>query len=313
MRVATTLGILLLGACAAGPEPDGAGGTRLVLTTFQPLYSFAVKVAAGSGGIEVVNLAPRELGPHDFDLDDPAHAARSKALVRRADAVVTLRSLALAEHFDQLYPWCRRENVRIVEIDPAVTWSRNTPRLPLVANPEDSARAKGGETPPNPHIWLSLGHSVRLVEAIADDFSALDPERAALYRKNAAAYQNELRRLKAEVEGRFARVENLSVVSLTEGFPYLTADFAIDVADYILEAENPEEVERRVRASGAKIVIAESIPEREVVRAVRRAGGLVVVLTTIEEGWGKGETLDPDGYLEAMRDNLGALANAFGG
>lgn len=301
--------------CAAAP----GAVKRLVLTSFQPLYSLASTVVEGSPCLEVVNLAPRARGPHDFDLDDPAQAGRCRDLARRAEAVVTLRSLPLAPAFDRLYPWCRRENIRIVEIDPAAAWDPAAPGLPLIPNPADSARAREAaregapvrDAAPNPHVWLSLTHAAQLAEGIARDEAALDPDHAALYRANAARLARALRGLKAAYEKRFAEIESLRVVALTEGFPYLTADFGIDVADYILSPKGPREIAERVRAAGVKAALAEEPPAPDVARAVEEAGAAVVVLTTIEEGWGEGESLDPDGYLKAMRENLERLHRAL--
>jgi ABC-type Zn uptake system ZnuABC Zn-binding protein ZnuA len=312
-------------ACAGPGVRPSPPEKRLVLTSFQPLYSLASAVAEGSPALEVVNLAPRALGPHDFDPADPAHAARCRDLVRRADAVATLRGLPLAPAFDRLYPWCRAENIRIVEIDPSVAWDPATPKLPLIENPRDTAHAlRNPSSPvprppslptnaavPNPHIWLSLTHAARLVEGIARDFAALDPDRAPLYRANAERRRASLRGLKAEFEGKFAAVDRPAVAALTEGFPYLTAEFGIEVADYILEPADAAEVGARVRAAGVKAVIAEEPPTPEVARAVEAAGAKVVVLSTIETGWGTGDALERDGYFRAMRENLERLLGAM--
>jgi ABC-type Zn uptake system ZnuABC Zn-binding protein ZnuA len=306
--------LLFLSACAANPD-EPAPGRRVILTTFQPLFSFARAVVAGDPGVEVWNLAPRKEGPHDFNLDDPAVGARCRPIVEKAEAVITLRSLPVAPAFDRLYPWCRVANLRIVEIDPSAQWEVGTPRLPLIADPPDTARARErgeakGPVPPNPHIWLSLSHAVRLVERISNDIVTLDPTHRRFYWANTARYQARLRALKAEFEKRLAGADR--VATLTEAFPYLTADFGLGVADYILEPKDSAEVGERVRAAKVKVVLAEGEPEAKVRAAVEQAGAKVVVLRTLEAGWGEGERVEPDGYLRGMRDNLEKLAGAFG-
>lgn len=299
-----------LGSCSTPPEGPAGSQTRLVLTTFQPTFSFASAVLKGSTALEAVNLAPPNLGPHEFVIDDPAHRERCRGLVRRADAVVTLRSLPVAPAFGRVYPWCRRENVRIVEIDPSVTWDGSAPKLALIPNPEDSAKggsAGAGEPAPNPHVWLSLTHAGRLVEALALDVIALDPARTSLYRANADSFERELRRLKSEFERLL--IDASPVAALTEGFPYLCADFGIDVADYLLEPRGPADITARIKAARVKVVLAEDPPLKEVADAVAAAGARVVVLTTLEEGW-EGR-LESDGYLKGMRSNLSKLVEAF--
>jgi ABC-type Zn uptake system ZnuABC Zn-binding protein ZnuA len=303
---------LLAASCASSRPESPAPRPRLVLTTFQPTYSFASWVAAGSTVYEVANLAPPAQGPHEFVIDAPACAGRCRELLKRADAVVTLRGLPVAPAFARVYPWCRREKIGIVEIDPSVTWDAETPKLALIPNPEDSAKAvpaglSEGARNPNPHVWLSLSHAGRMVEAIARDLISLDPANAALYRGNADRAEQKLRLLKAEFEGKL--VDAPPVAALTEGFPYLCSDFGIDVADYILEPRGPAQVTARIKAAGVRVVLAEEPPEKAIQDAVAAAGARVVVLTTLEQGWmGK---LEPDGYLEGMRSNLCQLVEAF--
>lgn len=311
-RVALSILTLGLASCAStSPEASGTG-KRLVLTSFQPTYSFTSWVLTGSSVYEVVNLAPPELGPHEFVIDSPDHVNRCRNLLERADAVVTLRGLPVAPAFARLYPWCRREKIRIIEIDPSVTWDAETPKLALIPNPEDSAKAvpaglPDGERAPNPHVWLSLSHAVRMIEAIARDVMLLDPSNAALYRRNADRAEHKLRLLKAEFEGKL--VDAPPVAALTEGFPYLCSDFGIDVADYLLEPRGPAQITSRIKAARVRVVLAEEPPEKSILEAVSAAGAKVVVLTTLEEGWGG--KLEVDGYLEGMRSNLNLLVEAF--
>jgi ABC-type Zn uptake system ZnuABC Zn-binding protein ZnuA len=316
-RGAGILAVVIASASCSGPQAtSGAKSPGVILTTFQPLYSFTSKVVEGSPCLKVVNLAPRNLGPHEFNLEDPVHGDKCREAARGAVAVVTLRSLPVAPAFDRIYPWCRRENIRIVEIDPSVSWDSSVPKLALLEDPEDTASSAGRinsveVTNPNPHVWLSLSHAIKLIEGIERDIAALDPDHAALCRRNADSFQKELRTLKADVERKLAAADRLSVVTLTEGFPYLTSDLGIQVVDYILSPKDAAQVTARIKASGARVVLAEEAPDAATVQAIAAAGARVVVLSTLEEGWGEGDRLDSDGYLKGMKDNLRKLVEAL--
>lgn len=304
------LALAAIGCATAGDGP--ARGKRVILTTFQPLYSLAWAVVGKDPDFEVFNLAPRKDGPHEFDVDDPAIAERIRPIVGGATAVVTLRSLPVSPHFDRLFAFCRKTNIRIVEMDPSVTWEAGSPRLPLIADPVDSARAKEGAATskgPNPHVWLSLSHAAQMLERIGDDVVALDPSHERHFRANVWKAKARLREMKAEFEKKLSKADR--VATLTEAFPYLTSDLGIDVADYILAPKGPDEVEARVKAANVKVVLAEEEPDAKVRGAVERAGAKVVVLRTLEEGWGEGEKLDVDGYWKGMRFNLETLAKAL--
>lgn len=297
--------LALLGSRVMGAGP------RLVLTSFQPLYSLAWEVARGSPGLRVENLAPPDLGPHDFDVTDPALARRYRA----ATALVTLRRLHLAASFDQLYPAGRRHNIYLVELDPLQTWTPGASAMRFLPNPRDGRRHPGAAPPGdgwNPHVWLSLSHAARMGESLAGDFAALDPGQADRYRGNAASLARRLLGLRDRTLARLAPLEAPELVSLTEGFPYLTADLDLPVLDYVLAPADATEVEQRVRAAGVRVVLAEQPPAADVLRAVARAGARLVVLDTIERGTaGRAGGLDPRGYELAMRRNLDRLYRAL--
>jgi ABC-type Zn uptake system ZnuABC Zn-binding protein ZnuA len=281
MRMFLTLLLATSVACSLAPSGEPSRG--VVLTTFPPLYSMTARVIEGSPRWTLVQGTPRT-----------------------AEVVVAFRSLPVPGQ-DQVYAACRRANIRVVEIDPAVTWESGMPKLPLIADPVDSAHGKVVEEPePNPHVWLGLTHATRLVEMITRDFMRLDPEHQALYRANADRFQKEIRSLKAEFEKKLAGIESLSVASLTEAFPYLCADFGIGVAEYLLETGDAAEVAARVRAARVKVVLAEEAPDRKVAEAVSAGGARLVVLTTLEEG-----EFSPEAYLEGMRANLSKLFEAL--
>ena len=291
------------------PRPAAPAG-RLVLTTFEPFYAFAANVAQGSRGLTVFNLGLPEEGPHEFEIGEPSLAARHRELVARAEAVVTLPSVGLSPEIERVYPWCRRQNIHIVQIDPVAVWDATAPHLPLIPTPVDSEHGEPlVARPPNPHVWLSLANAERLVGSIASDLARLDVPNAALYQANAMHYRGEIARLHADAERRFASAGRLRVAALTEGFPYLTSELGIEVADYLLEPKDPAEITRRVKAAGVTVVLAEDPPEAPVKAAVERAGAHVLVLTTIEHP--PGDKLTPDGYLDAMKANIDALAVAL--
>ncbi len=310
------LSLLLAGGCAdtqlSAPSPPRS---IRILTSFQPLFSFTSAVCRESKTISVSNLAPRELGPHDYDpTSAESYDAFSKA-VRTADAIVTLRSLRLAHHFDRLYPLARSLNIRLVEIDPCVNRGAEAPGILLMPDPASArtgqSRSNRGLDAPNPHVWLSLSHAAILVENLTSDLISLDLAGAALYRANAQVYKKALLSLKTEYELKFAALETAEILSLSDAFPYLTTEMGIRVVEYVLDGNDPVAVFGRVKATGVRVVLAETSPADTVKTALRTLGARIVVLSTLERGWGTGPRLDPSGYLKSMRKNLELLHRAL--
>ena len=85
------------------------------------------------------------------------------------------------------------------------------------------------ETEYDEHVWLSLRNAQTLVNAIAEEICGVDPENAATYRSNAAAYIAELAALDGEYT---ATVESATYDTLlfADRFPfkYLVDDYNLD-------------------------------------------------------------------------------------
>ena len=79
------------------------------------------------------------------------------------------------------------------------------------------------------HVWLSLKNAAVLTERIAEAVQKIDPDNAAAYKENAAAYIRKLNALDAEYE---AAVSGASFSTLLFGdrfpFRYLTDDYELD-------------------------------------------------------------------------------------
>ncbi len=92
---------------------------------------------------------------------------------------------------------------------------------------EDEENEEGPEY--DEHVWLSLRNAEILVGKIAEAIADADPENAAVYEANAAAYAEKLAALDAEYAG---TVRNAPVKTLLFGdrfpFRYLTDDYGLD-------------------------------------------------------------------------------------
>lgn len=70
----------------------------------------------------------------------------------------------------------------------------------MQADEEENADSAEAEPDYDEHVWLSLKNSSVLCNAIADALQKLDPNNAAVYRTNAAAYVSQLSTLDAEYQ-----------------------------------------------------------------------------------------------------------------
>lgn len=84
----------------------------------------------------------------------------------------------------------------------------------------------------NPHAWMSPRSGRHYVERIAQELSALDPDRAAAYQRRAAAYVAELDALHSELVGRLRDLppDRRVLVTCEGAFSYLARDAGLEEA-----------------------------------------------------------------------------------
>lgn len=156
LLLTTLLTVLPLASCGARDERE------TVAVTIPPEAAF-VRAVAGDD-FRILTMVPPGYSPE-------AYEPTVRTMMRFSDARLFF-SIGMPVDELTLIPACP-EGTRHVALDGVV--SAAYPDLLI----------DGGR---DPHIWLSPSRAALMVAAIADELSLLRPDRAAVYRKNAAAY-----------------------------------------------------------------------------------------------------------------------------
>lgn len=90
----------------------------------------------------------------------------------------------------------------------------------------------------DPHIWLSPKRVIIMIETIANEMSALDPENETTYNKNAEAYIEQLEALDNQIAAALDGVQNMKFIVYHPAFGYLADDYGLEM--YALEEEGKE-------------------------------------------------------------------------
>lgn len=286
------LGTLALAGCAAAaPAPEQDDDRPLVVTTFTVVADLVSEVAGDRVRVESITRVGAEIHGYEPTPGD---------LRRAQDAALIIdNGLNLEAWFEQFL-----ENLDV-------------PRV--VASEGVEPIAIAGTTAPNPHAWMSPVAAESYVETIRAALTELDPEGAAEFASNAAAYTAELRALATELTEAIAVVPEDSRVLVTcEGaFSYLARDLGLD-EQYIwpVNAEQQStpqriaETIRVVRERAVPAVFCESTvspdPMLQVAESTgaRYAGELYVDSLS-----------EPDGpvpsYLELLRYDLALIVDGL--
>ncbi len=188
---------------------------------------------------------------------------------------------------------------------------------------EDQGHSHGGdELGPNPHVWTSVRNAAAMVDGIAAELSELDPDGAAHYAANAAAYRGQLGDLDDRITAAAATIPDANRVLVTyhDAWSYFARDYDLTFATAIQPADFSEPSAGELRA------LIDQIRELEVPTVFGSEVFPTPVLETIAEETDAtyvgdlsddvlpGEPGEPEhSYLEMMRLNARSIVGGLGG
>jgi ABC-type Zn uptake system ZnuABC Zn-binding protein ZnuA len=310
--------VVWLAACGGGPggSPSGAaadpGAIGVVATT--TVLADLVKQVGGSK-VEVRSLVPPGGEVHTFD-PSPSDVAT----VANADLVV-MNGLGLDEWASDLVSGAGTD-ATVVELGEdldGVEYLTGDEHAAGDDHGGEATDADGGDDHAdegvNPHLWLNVAHARRYVERIAEALAAEDPDDAATYRSQGAAYDETLAALDGAIRERMGAVpeENRRIVSFHEAFPYFADAYGLEIVGVIVEApgQDPSAGEiaalvDAIRQSGAKAVFSEAQFDDRLARTIADEAGATVESDLYNDSIGPAPADSYVGMMEANVDRIEA-------
>ncbi|MFJ4064713.1 metal ABC transporter solute-binding protein, Zn/Mn family [Pseudomonas sp. NPDC089996] len=279
-------------AIALAGLPALASATQ-VLTTLPVTHSLASALLDGTA-VQLKRAAPANLPasrqPSYFS--SRGGAALAKA-AEQADAVIGVRSIW---RDDPLYPMARRSNIRIVEID--------------AARPVDGALpgiAVSGDDAYGAYPWLNPTNLGRMADVLANDLERLAPADKVRIQGNLAALKRQLLEMTASSQTQLAKVDNLSVVSLSERLGYLASGLNLDVVEQPLPADGKWD-ETALKALGENLkqqdvalVLDHRQPDAALAKVIAAAGAKLLVVES-----------DPEDAVAGLKASVEQVVGALG-
>jgi zinc/manganese transport system substrate-binding protein len=309
-----------LGSCATNPSSESpqaqsspAVDELQVVTTFLPMTQFTKAVAGDR--VEVIQLLPTNVGPHDFQArpEDAQQLAKADVLVQNG--------LEMEEFLEDLIKNAGNTNLKVIDSSQGVKTITNE----VIeghdhehGTEEKKEEAEHGHGAYNPHVWLDPKRAIQQVERIRDGLIAADPTGKEVYTANAAAYIQQLRDLDAETTKLLQPYTGKTFVAFHDFAPYfaesynLKANFLVDLPE---ENPSPDDIKRvtdEVKESNLKAILTEPQAGENAFSSLAR--DLNVKISTFDPiESGGAEAVEPNYYLTVMRQNVKGLVTAFGG
>ena len=187
---------------------------------------------------------------------------------------------------------------------------------------DDHGHGDHDHGPIDPHAWQSLDAAKGYVANIAAALCATAPEACADFEANAAAYTAEMAALEAELEAAFEAIPAESRVVITghDAFAYLARDFGLTMlapqglsTDAEASAADVAGIIDRIRDTGAHAMFVESNADPRLLARIAEETGLTVSQVRLYADALSAEDGPAPTYLDLMRHNAGAIAQALSG
>lgn len=293
------LALLLALPCAAQAET--------IVTSFFPIYVFALNLTDGIDGLTVTSLTPPDAGClHDYQLQ-----TGDMKLLHQAD-VFLINGAGMEGYLSGVFE-------AFPEL-PVVDASAGVPLMESCVehdhDHEEHDHDHAHEV--NAHIWLDAQNAILMVQNLADGLMTRLPGHAEAIAANRDAYVARLTALDAELTAAIAPLPRKDIITFHEAFPYFAEAYGLNVAAVLNhepeDALSPRalaELCKTVRSLGTPPLFTE--PQYEDAAAwtiARETGAKVYALDPIVTG--------PEGdvpltwYEDAMRQNLHTLTEALG-
>ena len=293
-------------ACAGGDgSGDDADGRVRVVVTITPIRSIVESV--GGERVRVTALVPEGTNSHTFE--PPPSAVRA---IAGADLII-VNGLNLEQPVIELAEANRREGVEIARLGEAAI------------GPDEyvydfSYPREGGD--PNPHLWTDPILAIAYANIARDALGRADPEGAAAYAANAAAFAARMEELDAAIRAAAATVppERRLLLTYHDSFPYFAPRYGFTVIGAVQPSDfsepSPREVAalvRQIREAGVPAVFGSEVFPSETLETIAREAGAVQVATLRDDDL-PGEPGDAENtYLGMMTANARAIVTALGG
>ncbi|HEY1654729.1 MAG TPA: metal ABC transporter substrate-binding protein [Candidatus Tumulicola sp.] len=264
-RAAVLIAAACLASCAGRSSAGSPGhaGPIQVVTTISTLESFVH--AVGGDRVRVSSIVPIGASPETFEPtpQDVATLSRAQLLVENGAGLETWLDRLLASAGSQ---------VHVVVC---------TDGLPI----------KNA----NPHLWMDPQLAKRYVLKIRDGLVALDPRDAALFRKNATAYNARLDKLTSKIQ---AQIDTLPpshryMIVFHNAWQYYNGRFGITTLGFVEpnpgQEPNPQQIAQLVdlaKQHGVRAVFSEPEYSPKLLVTIAQGAGVKVVQDLYDDSLG---------------------------
>jgi zinc transport system substrate-binding protein len=287
---------VILSGCYSAREAKSSQKSKLqVYTSLFPLEDFTKKI--GGPYVEVTNMVPFGVEPHDFEVSP-------KVMLRLSEADVFIYNGAGLETWaDKAKHLLQKNKVAIVN---------TTENLQLLKTEDDV------EGIYDPHVWLDPTIAKQQALQIRDVLIQKDPVHKADYEKNSDRFMLELDRLDREYQEMVQQAKKKAFITSHAAFGYLAHRYGLEqiAVSGFSPSDEPsvkelEKIIQEVEKHRTKYILFETLVSGKVAEVVKKEVKADVLILNPLEGLTKEEAAQGADYFSMMRKNKENLAKAL--
>lgn len=286
---------MLAASCSrSNASSSGSGDTLSVVAAFYPVQEAAERI--GGSLVDVINLTPPGVEPHDLELSPDQVEA-----IATADVVLYLGGGFQPAIEDALGD---AEGITIDLLED----------MPTVGPPEGSDDGLAVD----PHLWLDPVLYGEMVETVRAALAGAVPGDASTFRTNEHAFTREISQLADEYATGLADCERSVIVTNHAAFGYLATEYGLtqeaitgSAPDAEPSAQRLAELEQLVEQEGVTTIFTEDLVSPKVAETLADEAGVRTAVLHTVEGLTEEEAAAGDDYGSQMRENLDVLREAL--
>jgi zinc transport system substrate-binding protein len=294
------LAFFLFPSCQKNEKLTVGKNKLKVVTTLFPLYDFAKDI--GREKVDVNLLLPPGVESHAFE-------PRPADIKRVQDSDIFLFTNKFMEPWvGGLLKGIDTRNLTIVDASKGITL------LQRRGNHGDEEYAHAEESgSPDPHIWLDFSNATKMVDTIAAEFIAKDPQNKEFYAKNSYEYNKRLEELDKKYKNTLSQCKKGVIIHAGHfAFGYLAKRYGITYVSaykgFSPDAEpTPKrlvEITKNVRKYGVKYIYYEELVAPKVANIIAKETGCGLLMLHGAHNVTKEEMESGVTFISLMEKNL---------
>lgn len=311
LAVMLMAGVVLSG-CGNGEDLYMEGKVNIV-TSFYPLYDFAVKI--GGAHVQVYNLIPTGVEPHDW-----TPKAKDMKNIIQADMFIYNGAGFEGWVHNFLGSLDADNGPMIVEASRGVELIHTQHDHDEQSDEHDHDHDNEGHhhSDIDPHTWLSPKQAQVIAANVKNALVQVDPDHASEFEANYKTVQEQLQRIDDQLNMITEHASRRTIFVSHESFGYLARDYGLKQVGIMGLSPDAEptpqrlkEIRKLAEEQDVKYILFEELTTPKLAETIAKSLGIGTLILNPIEGLTDEQQQAGEDYFSIMKQNLSTLEQAL--